>query len=104
VQSNCVARRQAASRLVPAGRAGESLGAELLSSGETLNDHPVFSVGLIGPDRKRVIAVLLPKVPDACQGHLGPGKEIRLFPENAVLYEPLGVFVGVRGALVYQVR
>ena len=34
----------------------------------------------------------------------GPPQVIRLFPENAVLYEPLGVFVGVRGALVFQVR
>jgi len=70
----------------------------------TLNGIPVFTVGPIGPDRKRVTAARVSKVPDDWQNRLGLGREIRLFPGNAVLYQGPGVFVGPRGALVYQVR
>jgi tetratricopeptide (TPR) repeat protein len=70
----------------------------------TVNELPVFTVGPIGPDRKHLYAVVIQHVPDGWRGHLGPGKEIRLFPEPATLYESVGVLVGSRGALVYQVR
>lgn len=70
----------------------------------TMNGFVVFSVGPLDPDRKRVIVVLLPKVPDEWRGRLGAGREIPVFPEKATLYDSLGVFIGLRGALVYQVR
>lgn len=70
----------------------------------TVNGLLVFSVGPVRSDGKRLIAVLVPRMPEEWRGRLGPGKEIRLFPENATLYESLGVLIAVRGALVYQVR
>ena len=70
----------------------------------TVNGLSVFSVRPIGPDAKMLVAVLVPHVPEEWRGRLGQGKQIRLFPENAMLYESPGVLIGVRGALVYQVR
>jgi tetratricopeptide (TPR) repeat protein len=80
------------------------LGGGLTFYSRTLNGTPVFTVGPLRPDRRRVTGALVSKVPDDWKGRMGLGREIRLFPENVVLYEKLGVFVGPRGALVYQVR
>jgi tetratricopeptide (TPR) repeat protein len=70
----------------------------------TMNGLTVVSIGPIGPDNRKVIAVLVPQVPVEWRGHLGEGREVPLFPQKAMLYPQAGVLIGVRGALVYQVR
>lgn len=70
----------------------------------TVKGLQVFSVGPIGPDQKQLFAVVVLHVPEQWRGRLGPGKEVGLFPEPAILHESVGALVGSRGALVYQVR